>query len=113
MVESGRKFIDFLEKEVSLVDGSKISSHNNSSDILESIFGKYKYRKSPGKLNGVTPYILCLPLYTRLCSESKRKKFDFKTALEDTRMHRIDARSKDNLSPNLMKLPAECLKKIA
>jgi len=44
--------------------GSNVVSHNNSSGIIESIFGRYKTRKSTNKLNGVTPiYPICTNLH--------------------------------------------------
>lgn len=101
----------FLIKETMLL-GEDIKAHNNSSDILESLFGMYKARKSSNKLNGVTSFILFAPIYNRLRDSSKCIKFDFKNALEEKRMSHIDAWAKENLTPNLVQLRIKRLGKI-
>jgi hypothetical protein len=108
----GECIADFLTQEIRLI-GTDIAVHNNSSDILESLFGRYKDRKSPNKLNGVTPYILFLPIYTRLAKENQTSIFDFKAALEDKRMWEIKAWAKEILSQNLMQLRSIRLKNTA
>jgi hypothetical protein len=110
MIHLGEGIINFLTKEAMLI-GAEVAVHNNSSDILESLFGRYKARKAPNKLNGVTPYILFVPIYTRLSNDSQTQKFDFKATLEDKRIWEIDAWAKDNLSQNLMQLRSKCLRK--
>jgi hypothetical protein len=72
-----------------------------SSDILESMFGAYKARKSPNALNGVTPYVLMLPLLTKVNPESGSIHVDFKQALESVFLRDIDQWADDNLSENL------------
>ena len=103
MIHLGESITQFLIKEAMLL-GEDIQAHNISSDVLESLFGMYKARKSPNKLNGVTPFILFAPIYTKLRDSSKNKKFDFKNALEEKRMSHIDAWAKENLTPNLVQL---------
>ena len=103
MIHLGESITQFLIKEAMLL-GEDIKAHNISSDVLESLFGMYKARKSPNKLNGVTPFILFAPIYTKLRDSSKNKKFDFKNALEEKRMSHIDAWAKENLTPNLVQL---------
>ena len=103
MKHLGESINQFLIKEAMSL-GEDIKSHNNSSDILESLFGMYKARKSPNKLNGVTSFILFAPIYTKLRDSSKCKMFDFKNALEEKRMSHIDAWAKENLTPNLVQL---------
>ena len=110
MIELGECIVEFLRKET-MVIGSNVDAHNNSSDIIESIFGRYKARKSANKLNGVTPYVLFVPIYTRLINDKQAKKFDFKAALEEKRIGEIDIWSKKNLSPNLVQLRTKQLKK--
>lgn len=111
MIKLGEEIYNFLTEEVKIVPSG--SAHNNSSDIIESIFGKYKARKSPNKLNGGTPFILLLPLYTAISSSSKRRKFDFKNALENNKMKEIEMWSKQNLKQNLMQLRKMRSNKIA
>lgn len=103
MIKLGKSIDQFLKKEAMLLKGD-VAARNNSSDILESIFGVYKARKSPNKLNGVTAFILFAPIYTRIHDNSNIKKFDFKSALEDIRMRNIDSWAKENLTPNLVQL---------
>jgi hypothetical protein len=110
MIHLGECIIKFLRKEATLI-GKEMAVHNNSSDILESVFGKYKDRKSPNKLNGVTPYILFMPIYARLAKDSQVEKFDFKATLEEKRIAEIGTWAKKNLSPNLVQLRINRLKK--
>ncbi|GHT07923.1 hypothetical protein AGMMS49525_17130 [Bacteroidia bacterium] len=76
--------------------------HNNSSDIIESVFGTYKAQKSPNKLHGVTPFILFIPAHTQLLKNKNKKNFFFKERLERIRLKDIDAWTAENLSPNLV-----------
>ena len=110
MIELGKCIVEFLRKEIMLIE-SNVVAHNNSSDVIESIFGRYKARKSANKLNGVTPYILFIPIYARLINEKQAQRFDFKFALEDKRIGEIDIWAKKNLSPNLVQLRTKQLKK--
>lgn len=109
MIKLGEAIIGFLKEEVSLVS-SKLVAHNNSSDIIESIFGRYKARKSSNKLNGVTSFVLFIPIYTRLIHKKQARSFDFKLALKERRMAEIEAWSQKNLSPNLVQLRTKQLK---
>ena len=86
-------------------------AHNNSSDIIESIFGRYKARKSTNKLNGVTPYVLFIPIYARLINKEQAPKFDFKIALEEKRIGDIETWAKKNLTPNLVQLRTKQMRK--
>lgn len=109
MIHLGDMIVEFLTKEVDKVD--HCSTHNNSSDIIESIFGKYKSRKSPNKLYGVTSFILFLPLCVRLSDNCQNNNFDFKNALEKIKMKDIKKWEKENLKENLVQLRIEKLKK--
>jgi len=55
----------YLWMEVNKIPQPNITYHA-SSDIMESAFGKFKSRKSPNFLHGVTASVLLLPLATRL-----------------------------------------------
>lgn len=111
MVRLGEALYGFLAAELEVVTTD--IAHNNSSDIIESLFGKYKARKSPNKLNGVTPFILFLPIYARLSGKVQDKVFDFKGALESKRMKHVETWKKENLTRNLLQLRSERLKKSA
>ncbi len=110
MINLGNSIIDFLKKELEQIE-LQTAAYNNSSDIIESLFGKYKSRKSPNKLYGITSHILFLPIYTELSNPERAKKFDFKTTLEEKNMNQIHAWSMQNLSPNLVQLRIKRLQK--
>lgn len=109
MIQLGEAINKYLNEELKVL--SIDMPINNSSDIVESLFGTYKFRKSPNKLNGVTSYILILPLRSKLCSKAGAKKFDFKAALENITIQQVDEWAKKNLTPNLMQQRMECLGK--
>lgn len=111
MIELGASIFTFLTEETKVLAADIVQ--NNSSDIIESVFGKYKARKSLNKLNGVTPFILFLPIYTKLNSDPKTEKFDFKAALENKGMKHLVNWKKANLTDNLVQLRTNCFKKSA
>jgi hypothetical protein len=110
MINLGKCIIEFLKKEVISIE-TGLTAHNNSSDIIESIFGRYKARKSPNKLYGITPFVLFIPIYIRLINKTQAKTFNFKKVLEEKRVGQIDTWAKKNLSPNLVQLRTKCLQK--
>lgn len=110
MVQLGENIFNFLTDEIKIIEAN--TAHNNSSDIIESLFGKYKARKSPNKLNGVTSFILFMPIYTKLSKDNKNK-FNFKVALEEIRMRQLKVWEEKNLTQNLMQLRINGLKKAA
>ena len=93
--------LNFLKTEATILE-SNDAVHNNSSDIIESVFGAYKARKSPNKLYGVTPFILFIPAQTQLLKAKNGKSYFFKERLERTRLKDINDWAKQNLSPNLV-----------
>ena len=111
MIRLAESINKFLADELKLI--TKDMAHNNSSDIIESLFGKYKTRKSCNKLNGVTPFVLFVPIYAKLNSNIQNKTFDFKEALEAKKMNDLESWRKENLTPNLVQLRKNCLKKSA
>jgi dsDNA-specific endonuclease/ATPase MutS2 len=50
----------YLQEAQSKLTDEKTVWHA-SSDIIESIFGSYKFKKSKNQLNGITFYVLVLP----------------------------------------------------
>lgn len=110
MVNLGESIKEYLRNEVMLLE-TDTAPRNNSTDIIESIFGKFKDSKSPNKLNGITRHILFLPIYTKLRNRELAKEFDFKGALEDIRIGDIDAWAKKNLTQNLVQLRRKRLQK--
>ncbi len=112
MFRLGEKINTFLKEEAELLS-EELPVHNNSSDIIESLFGKYKERKSPNKLYGVTSQVLFIPLYTRLLNPKIATDFNFKTVLEEMKMDKIKDWSVKNLSPNLVTKRTNFLQKVA
>lgn len=65
-------------------------SRNFSSNIIESTFGIFKQKKSPNKLYGITPFVLFIPLHTKLENISVIKTFNFKERLCNVKLKDID-----------------------
>jgi hypothetical protein len=89
----------YLKEEVSKLPSSNTCWHA-SSDVVESMFGVYKDRKSPNPLHGVTPLIFLLPLHTRIGTKDGMLFFDFKHGLESVFMREIEVWRKENLLEN-------------
>jgi hypothetical protein len=65
----------YLQEEKLKVKDDKDCLHA-SSDIIESMFGTYKIRRSKNRLNGITPYVLILPLITQMGKEKKHSNIN-------------------------------------
>jgi len=104
-----KQIVDYLKDEIKKLP-SKKTRWNASSDIIESIFGVYKNRKSPNPLHGITPFVLFLPLYTRIGTKDDMVPFDFKSSLESVFMSDIDDWKKDKLPENLVRKRIKTLK---
>jgi hypothetical protein len=74
----GRLMTEYIETEYNKLS-DKTKKWHISSDIIESIFGIYKGRKSPNKMNGVTKHVFILP---HLSNIKNMKREDFKIRLE-------------------------------
>jgi hypothetical protein len=108
MRKLGKSISNFLTEQIqNMADKAVI---NNSSDIIESIFGKYKARKPLNKLNGVTSFILFLPICAKLSNAPKKRKYDFKHALESKKIKYLEEWKKNNLTQNLAQLRKNRLK---
>ena len=71
-----------------------------SSDILESLFGKFKQISSPNKLHGVTPFVLSLCVYTNFDEHTKDMANQIKFALENVFMTDLKEWKQANLIDN-------------
>ncbi|MDR0714370.1 MAG: hypothetical protein LBF89_08955 [Bacteroidales bacterium] len=71
-----------------------------SSDVIESLFGSYKARKSPNAMNGVTKQIFILPLLTRINAKKGLTSGWFKTCLEYVFLKDLDEWKDEHLSEN-------------
>jgi hypothetical protein len=65
------------------------------------MFGIYKKRKSPNPLNGVTKYVLILPLLMAIDVESGTSNINFKKNLESVFLKDLKRWDEDNLTENL------------
>jgi hypothetical protein len=81
-----------------------------SSDIIESFFGYFKFRKSPNPLYGVTTHIFMLPVLTRSNSKTGESSIDFKRSLEDVFLRDLNDWRNTNLPENLVVKRTELLK---
>lgn len=60
----------------------------------------HKDKKSLNKLLGITPFILFIPLHSKLVNESVTKTFNFKERLCNVKLRDIDAFAKKHMSTN-------------
>jgi hypothetical protein len=82
-----------------------------SSDVLESLFGKYKQIASPNKLNGVTPFVLSLCVYANFDAHSTEMANQIKFALENVSMSDLKVWKQSNLIDNQVVRRIKTLKK--
>lgn len=102
--------LKFLDTEAKKLPSDK-DVRNNSSDIIESVFGTYKARKSTNKLHGVTTSILLIPARTQLMIKHKEgERYRFKERLERIYLKDVDNWASENLSPNLVTKRMKTLK---
>lgn len=92
--------IEYMKKEVSWL--SIKDKHNNSSDVIESLYGIYKHMKSPNKLYGVTSLVLHLPVYQALSIKGALSSYNFKERIENIKKKQLNEWSKNNLPQNLV-----------
>ena len=91
--------IGYLLKEAVKLPNSE-SIFNASSDIIESVFGCYKFRKSKNSLHGVTAYALILPLTTKMKDSGKGIDTNFKANLEGVYMRELYQWKSNKLTEN-------------
>ena len=103
------KVWDYLKKETSLLKPGQ--THNLSSDIIESIFGIFKQKKSPNHLYGVTPFVLFIPAHTAIVGMHDTKSVDFKRVFSDYHQKDIDEWKKQNLQVNWVRTRTKTLAK--
>ncbi|MBQ9665982.1 MAG: hypothetical protein IJV33_05895 [Bacteroidaceae bacterium] len=108
MRQVGRQILDYLTEEESLLEDNE--TLNNSSDIIESTFGIFKYKQSPNKLNGVTTRVLHLPVILAYAGESVSKNYNVKERLCRTKIRDINIWRDKNLMENLVSKRIRILK---
>lgn len=108
MRKVGQYILNYLAEEERLLADNEII--NNSSDIIESTFGIFKYRQSPNKLNGITARVLHLPVILAYTGESVSKNYNIKERLCRTKIKDIKLWRDENLMENLVAKRIKTLK---
>lgn len=101
---------DYLKKEARLLKPNG-QAHNISSDIIESIFGAYKDRKSPNKLYGVTPFVLFIPVHAQIIGMHDKSSIDFKHMMTTVKLKDLDHWKDQNLLKNWVTERSKILRK--
>ena len=96
----GDMMLRYFAEEASLLKDEN-DVHHISSDLIESMFGYFKQRKSPNRMYGVTGFILVMPLRGKLSALESARTFDFKAALEHNRIADVKAWERKTLPENL------------
>ena len=108
MRKVGQYILNYLAEEEQLLADNEIV--NNSSDIIESTFGIFKYRQSPNKLNGITARVLHLPVILAYTGESVSKNYNIKERLCRTKIKDVKLWRDENLMENLVAKRIKTLK---
>lgn len=110
-VRVGLKMLEYFNREEALLTANM--SINISSDIIESTFGIYKSKKSPNKLYGITPFVLTIPLYSKVSNESVTKTINFKERIVNVKLKDISTWSFEHLSKNWVTERTKTLRKVS
>lgn len=89
----------YLLEEAEKLKSSQTIWHA-SSDMIESVFGCYKFRKSTNLLHGVTSYALILPLVTKMKESGKGLDTNFKANLENVYIRDLNQWTSTHLTEN-------------
>jgi len=100
MQQVGMQILDYLKEEENQLSDNDVV--NNSSDIIESMFGIFKFMQSPNKLNGVTTLVLHLPVMLALKESPDSKNYNINVRLKRTRLKDVTQWRDENLSENLV-----------
>jgi hypothetical protein len=65
------------------------------------MFGNFKFGRSKNPLNGVTSYVLLLPLPAKIGTKDNSSRVDCKDSLEDVFMKNLTVWSKNNLTEKI------------
>ena len=71
-----------------------------SSDVIESLFGKYKSTIAANKLNGITPHVLSLCVLTHFEGQKELIHDTVRDALSDVSMSDLKTWKHQNLVDN-------------
>jgi len=84
---------------------------NASSDVIESLFGKFKSRKAPNNLHGITPLCLTLCVYTHFGDHFSEMKPEIAQALKEVSMADLTSWKRAHLTENQVVKRNKTLKK--
>lgn len=104
------KIENYLENELMKLPDVTTTWHI-SSDIIESLFGRFKAHKADNAMYGVTPFTLVLPVMTKIDPKKPIIHVDFTKALEGTFMTDLDTWNERHLIENQVIKRYEALKK--
>jgi hypothetical protein len=99
-----QKVMELIKKYLQETSAKVITKNNvwhASSDIIESIFGTYKSRKSKNPLHGITTYVMLLPLLTKVDENNRLTNVDCKQALETVLLKDLTDWKYKHLTENL------------
>jgi len=105
----GGLLIEYIRQEESLLE-TPTSTHNISSDVIESVFGYYKDRMCSNKDNGFTSFVLLIPLHLMLSDFDACETFCACETIGETTMNDVKKWRRDNLRPNIVSKRIETLK---
>ena len=103
------KVWDYLKAEAALLKPGE--THNLSSDIIESIFGIFKQKKSPNYLYGITPFVLFILAHTAIVGMHDTKSVDFMRIFSDYHNKEVDDWKIKNLKENWVRTRTKTLAK--
>ena len=100
VVDVAEGFVRYLTEEQNKLPDKK-STWQISSDVVESLFGNYKGRKSSNPLNGVTGQVMIIPMLTKIDTKTGVSNICFKNALEKYFLSDLRQWANYNLTENL------------
>ena len=103
--------LGFLDDESAILQDGDVL--NNSTDILESMFGMHKYIQLPNSLNGVTCIVLHLPVLFKMSAENASMNYDAKERLCKVKVRDIKLWKEENLMDNLVAKRVRLVQKAA
>ena len=77
--------------------GSDEESHNISSDIIESVFGLYKGKRSANKMHGITSLALTIPLFSYKAERQAWNSINLRQLYSGITINDVRAWKKDNI----------------
>lgn len=86
----------YIDQECRLL-GSDEESHNISSDIIESVFGLYKWKRPANKMHGITSVALTIPLFSFKANRTAWNDINLRQLYSDTTINDVRIWKKSNI----------------